>query len=395
MIFDINITPITALLLGVSLLLAVLSATVGLRHIRKVARTYRRLSQETPGDEGLPPLSVIVYAHNAEDHIEQFLRELLNQDHPDFEVIVVNDASIDNTNEIVDNMLADDPRLYLTFVSASAQNISHRKLAYTIGLRAAKKPVALITSSNVRIPDAGWLRRMAAPFADSETEVAIGTAYVPADTDRGAGRYWRSFDSLVTDTRWLGAALCGHPYRGVAYNLAFRTETFFRHKGFVSTNRFQAGEDDIFVNEISTPRNTAVVFNPEAMPAVCLPEQEYPRLWKRNKERYTFTSRYLHTGALRAQGFMSLCLWGSLGCGIAAAVIGLPNLVPAAAALLILLLTWGDQICVYRRAATAMRSIRLWWSVPLLWLARPIVNACYRAGFQANKHANYTWQQPH
>lgn len=395
MIFILVIKPVTAILLGVALLLAILAATVGMRHIRKVARVFRRIPDEPPSDEGLPGLSVIVYAHNAEDHIEGFISELLKQDHPDFEVIVVNDASIDNTHEIVDNMLASDPRLYLTFVSPTAQNISHRKLAYTIGLRAAKKPVALLTASNVHIPDPTWLRRMAAPFADTRTEVGIGTAYIPADTDHGTGKYWRSFDSLVSGTRWLGAALCGHPYRGLAYNLAFRTDTFFKHKGFASTNRFQAGEDDIFINEISTPDNTAVIFTPEAMPAIVVPSREFPRLWKRSKERYTFTSRYLHTGALRTQGFMSLCLWGSLGCAVAAAVTGLPNLMPACAALLILLLTWADQICVYRRAATAMRSIRLWWSVPFLWLARPLLNACYRAGFQANKHANYTWQQPH
>lgn len=394
MVFDFDITPLTGILLGVSAISSLLSATVGLRHMRKVARAARRIQGDAPGPDNLPGISVIVYAHNAEDHIEEFLTRLLEQDHPDFEVIVVNDASIDNTSEIVDNMLASDPRLYLTFVSDTARNISHRKLAYTIGLRAAKKPVALLTSSVVGIPDRSWLRHMAAPFASPETEVAIGTAYVPADTDRGAARFWRSFDSLVSSTRWLGAALCAHPYRGLAYNLAFRPSTFFRHKGFASSNRFQTGEDDIFVNEIATPSNTAVVFRPEAMPSIYAPNQEYPRLWKRDKERYTFTSRYLHTHALRAQGFMSLCLWLSLGCAIAATVTGLPNLTPAAAALLISLLTWADQICVYRRAATAMRSIRLWWSVPFLWLARPVINACYRAGFQANKHSNYTWQQP-
>ena len=395
MIFDFDISVPVLILLTLTLLLALLSSIVGLRYIRKVARAGHRIDAEEDAPSDVPGLSVIVYAHNAENHIGKFLTELLAQDHPDFEVIVVNDASEDNTHEIVDNMLEENPRLYLTFVSDSAQNISHRKLAYTVGLRAAKKPVALITSSNVDIPDSSWLRRMAAPFADNDIEVGIGTAYVDRDTDHGTGKYWRSFDQLVSDTRWIGAALCDKPYRGTAFNLAFRTDTFFRNKGYVSTNRFQAGEDDLFVNEVSTPDNTAIIFHPKAMIRICYPEKDYPRLWKRHKERYTFTSRYLHTGGLRVQGFMSLCLWGSSGCALAAAIAGLPNLMPACAALLISLLTWADQICVYRRAATAMRSIRLWWSVPFLWLARPLLNACYRVGFQANKHSNYTWQQPH
>lgn len=394
MIFSFDINPICLYLLGATLLFALAGALIGLKDMRRVARAASRMTTELPPDDELPGISVIMYAHNAEHHIEECLKSLLQQDHPKFEIIVVNDASIDNTVQIVDNIREIDPRVYMTFVSESAKNISHRKLAYTIGLRAAKYPVALLTASNIDIPSQSWLRLMAAPFAHKEIEVCIGTSYFPLDTDRGNGRYWRSFDTLSTDTRWLGAALGAHPYRGTAYNLAFRPDTFFKHKGFAATNRFQGGEDDIFINEISHPSNTAVVFRPEAMVGVNLPAEEFPRLWKRIKERYTFTARYLHTGALRAQGFLSLSLWGALLCAIAAALTGLPNLLPACAALFILLLLWGDQICVYRRAAKAMRSIRLWWSVPFLWLIRPIANAFYRAGFQANKHTNYTWQQP-
>ncbi|MCM1319301.1 MAG: glycosyltransferase [Muribaculaceae bacterium] len=395
MYFNLDINIYSLALLGATFLFALLSALIGLRQMRKVARAARRVSAEPTEDESLPGISVIVYAHNAERNIEALITELLQQDHPNFEVIIVNDASIDNTREIVENMIGTDPRLYMTFVSDTAKNISHRKLAYTVGLRAAKYPVALLTSSNIHIPSQSWLRLMSAPFTDPNIEVGIGTDYIPKDTDRGVSKYWRSFDTLTSDTRWLGASLLGHPYRGTAYNLAFRVETFFNHKGFASTNRFQAGEDDIFVNEISTPENTRTIFLPETMVAVDMPEDEYPRLWKRRKERYTFTSRYLHTGALRTQGFQSLSVWVCLLSGIAAAVLSLPNLLPACASLLILLLLWADQICVYRRAAKAMRAIRLWWSVPLFWLIRPIVNACYRAGFQANKHTNYTWQQPH
>lgn len=393
--FTLDIPSICLYLLGAMFLFGLAGAVVGMRHIRKVARAGRRFPTDMPDDGKLPGISVVVYAHNAEEHIADFLNCLLQQNHPDFEIIVVNDASIDNTAEIVENMMAAEPRIYLTFVSDTARNISRQKLAFTLGLRAAKKPVALLTASNIIIPDENWLRNMAAPFADKNIEVGIGAAYTPVETDRGIGRFWRSFDTLTSDTRWLGAALCHRPYRGKIYNLAIRPETFIKNKGFAATNRFQAGEDDIFINRIAKPGNTAVIFRPDAMPGIAFPPEEYPRLWKRSKERYNFTSHYLHTGALRTQGFLSLCVWGIIGCGIAASIVALPNLLPACVAALSLILFWAYQICVYRRAATAMRTIRLWWSVPFLWLARPVINAFYRAGFQANKHTNYTWQQPH
>lgn len=394
MTFSFDFDLYTASLLVAAFVCAILSAVVGLRQMRKVARFGRRMTDEIPSDDNLPGISVIVYAHNAEENIKEFLEELLQQDHPKFEVIVVNDASVDNTREIVETLAEKEPRLYMTFVSDTAKNISHRKLAYTVGMRAAKYPVALLTASNIHIPSRSWLRLMAAPFANPATEVAIGVAYVPKEVDKGLGKFWRSFDLLTRQTRWIGASLLNSTYRGTAYNLAFRPDTFFNHNGFTATNRFQAGEDDIFINEISTPENTVAIFQPDAMVAIDVPSEEYPRLWKRHKERYTFTSRYLHTSALRIQGLHSILIWLTVICAVLAGLSGLPNLAPVCIALLILLLFWADQICVYRRAASALKSIRLWWAVPLFWLARPIVNAAYRVGFQAKIDTNYTWRHP-
>ena len=407
--FSLEISQVVWGLLGLLVVFAIIGATLGLRHMRAVARAGRRVEEpleepleDTPEEKAeaqeaqdeVPGLSVIVYARNAEDNIAGFLRQLLDQDHPDFEVIVVNDASIDNTAEIVDNMLAEDPRLYLTFVSDSAINISRRKLAYTLGMRAAKKPVALLTAANVEIPSRSWLRRMAAPFADPQVDMAVGALYMPVASDKGLGRYWRSFDSQVTDTRWVGAALLGSPYRGVRENLAVRVQAFFDNGGFTSTNRFQGGEDDIFVGEIAGRGEVATVFTPQATPTLVIPEDEYPRLWVRNKEHYTFTGRYLHTGAFRTQGVLSLCNWVVLLSAIAAGLLGWPNLLPACLALFGLLLYWGYQICVYRRSARAMRTIRLFWAVPLFWLIRPLATASYNTSFHSNRYSQYTWQQP-
>lgn len=392
--FYFDISPLVAILIAATLVFAIMGATIGLKQMRTVARTGHRFPTDEPDTGELPGVSVIVYAHNAEEHIREFITALLAQDHPNYDVIVVNDASDDNTAEIVNNMLAENDRLYMTFVSPTARNISHRKMAYTMGLRAAKHPIALLTASNVNIPGPSWLRHMSAPFADNSIDVGIGAAYVPSDTDKGKGRYWRSFDSIVSLSRWLGASLENRTYRGIYYNLAFRKSAFFNHNGFAGTNRFQGGDDDIFINEISTPANTATIFRPEAMPSINVVAEEYPRLWLRNKERYTFTSHYLHSPIPRMQGLLSACVWGTLLCTASVMAISFPNLLPGGVALIIMLSFWGYQICVYRRAAKALFSLRLWWSVPVFWLARPIANALYNIGFQANRHTNYTWQQP-
>ena len=72
---------------------------------------YRQsLKASTPvKNRNLPRLSVIVAARNEEDCIERCVRSLVSQDHPDFEVIAVDDRSTDGTNRIMTALAAEFP----------------------------------------------------------------------------------------------------------------------------------------------------------------------------------------------------------------------------------------------------------------------------------------------
>lgn len=307
MTFGCDISSTVWLLMAVCIICALVSAIIGLRNMRALARKGKRLmaNDSLPGNEGdLPGVSVIVYAKNEEVRIREYINALRRQEYPEFEIIVINDASIDNTAGIVEAMLEEDDRLRFSFVPESSRNVSRRKVAFTIGAKAARYPVLLITAANTEIPSPHWLRRMGAPFADPGVEVVIGTSVYPKERHTGAGRWYRQFDTMSVLSQWLGSALAGEPYRGDAYALAYRKQTFFDHNGFALTNRFVAGEDDIFINTIATPGNTVVALHPQAMLRRVLPADEYPRLWLREKERYTFTQRYLDTWALRRQAAM-------------------------------------------------------------------------------------------
>lgn len=60
-----------------------------------------RKKTEKTDDERLPFISVLVPARNEEDNIEICLKSLLNQDYPEYEVIVLDDNSTDNTYKIL------------------------------------------------------------------------------------------------------------------------------------------------------------------------------------------------------------------------------------------------------------------------------------------------------
>jgi len=69
--------------------------------------------EAAPPPSDLPMLSIIVPARNEARQIEQCVRSLLAQDHPCFEVIVVDDRSEDDTSAIVERIAKDDSRVEL------------------------------------------------------------------------------------------------------------------------------------------------------------------------------------------------------------------------------------------------------------------------------------------
>ncbi len=364
--------------------------------MRRVARRGRReeeraLSLLATPDEKLPKVSVVVYARNAEESIREFLDSLFSQNYPDFEIIVVDDDSADNTMGVLENIAEQHPNLIYTFVPASAKNVSRRKLAVTLGVKAASGEVVVSTASYCKIGSDNWLRTMAAPFADKGIHLSLGYCRFPKEKQTGGLRWALSYDALVADCQWLGYALAGKAFRAHRCNMAWRRDTFFENKGFASSVALQGGDDDVFVNKLADEYNTAVAISADSQLTVDVSWEQFRHLWRGDRERHVYMTRFLHTSALLIQGFGSMCRWLAVLCAVALGAVSLPNPVPAGGALLMLLLMWGYEICVYRRAAKALGSLRLWWSVPLFNLLRPLKSASTRAHANADSYRHYTW----
>ena len=70
------------------------------------ARMNRLRGDPKPLPDPPPPLSIVVPAKDEAAHIEQCVRQLLAQDYPDFELVVVDDRSTDGTRQILDRLAA-------------------------------------------------------------------------------------------------------------------------------------------------------------------------------------------------------------------------------------------------------------------------------------------------
>ena len=105
------------------------------RYMAAPARRLRRDKKKVPSNDQMvntPGVSVILAAHNEGDNLANYLQALLTQEWPEYEVIVVDDESEDNTRAVVESYMVQDPRLRLTFVPYGARVGSTKKLALTL-----------------------------------------------------------------------------------------------------------------------------------------------------------------------------------------------------------------------------------------------------------------------
>lgn len=215
----------------ISMSLTVLSALITLwtrfKPVYDAGSAVKAAPSET--DNGIcPKASVIVDAFTTEDELYPYLEMVMNQDYPDYEVILVNEGSAETTAELTERLLKIYPqRLYVTFVPSEARNLSRRKLVETVGMKAAKGEIAITTASNCKIPSSGWLSGIMKPFMDdSSVDVVLGYSHIDIHNLKGAGKWYRQMDATLTACQWIGAAYNRHPYRGDANNLAIRRNLF-------------------------------------------------------------------------------------------------------------------------------------------------------------------------
>ena len=241
----------------------------------------------TASKSGPQPVSIIICARNEAENLSNFLPSVLEQDYPDFEVIVVNDCSEDNSYDILGKYLTQYPRLRISTVNKDPKFTHNKKFAQFIGIKAAKNEILLFTDADCHPESDKWLEGMTSHFDENINFVLGYGGYLK---EKGLLNKYIRYDSMTIAMQYLGMAIRGFPYMGVGRNLAYRRSVFFRNKGFGSHNHVISGDDDLLVNTIATSKDTCVELRKEthtrSVPCTDLDE------WINQKKRHLTTAPY-------------------------------------------------------------------------------------------------------
>lgn len=227
--------------------------------------------------ETLPQLSVVVFARDNACELRDNLPALLSQDYPaGFEIIVVVDDKTEHETAAILEQYAAHPSLYTTFVPGSSRYMSRKKLAITIGVKAAKNEWIVLTDAECRPLTDKWLATMA-------RNCTAGTSLVMGYSNYSASaKPYLRFERLRDELYCMRRAVRGTALRTSGNNLMFRKSDFMEHRGFEGNLKYLRGEYEFIVNKHAREGATAVETSPGAW------VEEMPPTKKAWKNRHLF-----------------------------------------------------------------------------------------------------------
>ena len=246
---------------------------------------------DAPSDTAKPPVSVIICAKNEADNLTEFLPKFLTQEYPEFEVIVVNDCSYDNTEDV----LREYTKIFTNLRSINIKEDEYykhgKKFAIMVGIKGAKYEHLLFTDGDCYPQSEHWISEMMQGYTAGK-DIVIG--YGPYRAEKSFLNKLIRFDTFAIALQYLSLGLSNKAYMGVGRNLSYKKELFFRNKGFSTHYHITSGDDDLFINQNANTSNTAVVISKDSL-TYSMPAKTFNE-WNQQKARHLSTSN-LYTGA--------------------------------------------------------------------------------------------------
>lgn len=225
-------------------------------------RFWKKKKDAAIPDDLLPAISVIVTSKNSAKALEQNLPFIMDQDYPNFEVIVVNRGSTDDTDIVLKAAELKYPRFYHTYVPAESNGLNEKRLALTLGIKAAKNDFLLFTESYCKPCSNKWIKEFGKEFSQGK-EVILGLCRL--DIPKGTRmRGFMLYDNLIHHLKFLSMAILHKPYMGISRNIAYKKELFYNNKGYTSILNMDSGEDNLHIDKVAPKQKTGVLLSKES-----------------------------------------------------------------------------------------------------------------------------------
>lgn len=232
-------------------------------------------------------VSVIICARNESETLLENIPLFLAQKYPEFELVVVDDCSLDDTENVLRAFAGRHANFKAVYLKENQWYWGGKKFALTMGIKAAKHDTVLLTDADCKPRNNQWIENMMIPF---EKGASIVLGYGAYQKRSGFLNQLIRFDAFHIALQYMSFALASVPYMGVGRNLAYHKELFFRNKGFASHQHIPSGDDDLFIRDVATKTNTSIQPDADGH-TLSVPENNFSS-WMQQKKRHITTGNH-------------------------------------------------------------------------------------------------------
>lgn len=249
---------------------------------------YAFAKPQIPNKKAGFPVSVIICSKNEAQNLKKNIPFWLDQQYPNFELILVNDASMDETLNIIESFAETDERIKIVDVKNNEAFWANKKYALTLGIKKAKNNYLLFTDADCNPVSKLWIQQMVNHFS-SENQLVLG--YGAYAKRKGVLNRLIRYETVLTALQYFSFAKAGMAYMGVGRNLAYTSKLFYDNNGFMSHMYIRSGDDDLFVNEAASKTKIAICDIPESF-TISEPKKSWQSYINQKKRHITTASHY-------------------------------------------------------------------------------------------------------
>ena len=254
---------------------------------------YRKLGNMAKGiqihADAIPPVSIIMTTHNQESLLREKLPVLLAQEYPnDYEIIVVDISSSDETIPLLESLEEEYHNLRHTATPATARDISLQRLALTLGIKAADNEWLVLLSPDCNPSGSEWLSNLCASCTPEKDTVQAFVHYKEA---HGWNAHKWQFMKLWQQMLWIPFNEHHAPYRSDGSCLCYRRSKFLEHQGFASHANLIAGAEELMVNHNVKSGHFTTALTPLSIATQDAPHSDHH--WRQDQVFFMETRQYM------------------------------------------------------------------------------------------------------
>ena len=235
-----------------------------------------------------PAVSVIICVKNESYYLQQFLQAILSQDYPDYEVILVNDNSKDESEGILREMQHYHKHLQIINVSTQFKSETDKRLALAVGIKSAKNDFVLLTDADCCPDSPNWISKI---IHCQSNRKSIVLGYCSYGHKKSLFNKLISFDVFYTAICYFSFALAKKPYMGMGKNILFSKKLFLENANYLSAYKVNAGGNDIMISDMAKDTSVAVSYEKNSQMTSFIPFESFSH-WLKEKEKKQAAGKY-------------------------------------------------------------------------------------------------------